>query len=156
MLDFENLDKANFKGTRKYGIPVMQPEKIDVRHLEWIPFDKAMVAKDRASKGVHFYCCDFLFARVWNNPDKYINLLSQFGAVCAPDFSLYNEMPLAMQIYNHYRKHWCAAYWQAHGIHVIPTLCWCGMDSFDWCLDGTPKHSMAKREVKIRFGKKDK
>ena len=69
-------------------------------------------------------------------------LLSQFGAVCAPDFSLYNEMPLAMQIYNHYRKHWCAAYWQAHGIHVIPTLCWCGMDSFDWCLDGTPKHSI--------------
>lgn len=142
MLDFENLDKANFKGTGKYAIPVMQPEKIDVRHLEWIPFDKAMVSKDRASKGVHFYCYDFLFARVWNNPDKYINLLSQFGAVCAPDFSLYNEMPLAMQIYNHYRKHWCAAYWQAHGIHVIPTLCWCGMDSFDWCLDGTPKHSI--------------
>lgn len=26
--------------------------------------------------------------------------------------------------------------------HVIPTLCWCGMDSFDWCLDGTPKHGI--------------
>lgn len=78
MLNFENLDKANFLGVGKYDTPIIQPEHIDVRHLEWIPFDKALVSKDRATKGVHFYCYDFLFSRVWNNPDKYINLLSQF------------------------------------------------------------------------------
>lgn len=143
MLDFENLDKANFLGVGKYDTPVIQPEHIDVRHLEWIPFDKALVSKDRATKGVHFYCYDFLFVRVWNNPDRYLDLLSQFGAVCSPDFTVVEDrMPLSMQIYNHYRKQWLGAYWQAHGIHVIPTLCWGDNASFDWCLDGTPKHSI--------------
>lgn len=50
MLNFENLDKANFLGVGKYDTPIIQPEHIDVRHLEWIPFDKALVSKDRATK----------------------------------------------------------------------------------------------------------
>ncbi len=34
------------------------------------------------------------------------------------------------------------AYWQAHGIHVIPTLCWCGEQSYDWCFDGEPRNAI--------------
>ena len=142
MLNFENLDKANFLGVGKYDTPIIQPEHIDVRHLEWIPFDKALVSKDRATKGVHFYKDDYRFERFWNNPDKYISLLQQFGAVCSPDFSLYSDMPLAVQLFMHYKKHWLAAYWQAHGIHVIPTLCWCGEQSYDWCFDGEPRNAI--------------
>lgn len=51
-------------------------------------------------------------------------------------------MPLAMQIYNHYRKHWLAAYWQQCGIHVVPTLCWSNKQSYEWCFDGEPQHSI--------------
>lgn len=43
-----------------------------------------------------------------------------------------------MQIYNHYRKHWLAAYWQYNGISVIPTICWSDQSSFEWCFDGEP------------------
>lgn len=142
MLNFENIDKANFYGIGKYDTPIIEPETVDVHRLKWIPFNYAKTAKDSATKGIHFYVDDYQFVRLWNRPDEYIPLLQQFGAVCSPDFSLYSEMPLAMQIYNHYRKQWLGAYWQAHGIHVIPTLCWCGIDSFDWCLDGTPKNSI--------------
>lgn len=85
---------------------------------------------------------DYQFQRVWNQPDKYIPLLQKFGAVCAPDFSMYTDMPLAMQIYNHYRKHWLAAYWQQCGIHVVPTLCWSNKQSYEWCFDGEPQHSI--------------
>ena len=106
MLNFENLDKANFLGVGKYDTPIIQPEHIDVRHLEWIPFNFAKTCTDCATKGVHFFVDDYQFQRVWNQPDKYIPLLQKFGAVCAPDFSMYTDMPLAMQIYNHYRKHW--------------------------------------------------
>ena len=119
MLNFENLDKANFLGVGKYDTPIIQPEHIDVRHLEWIPFNFAKTCTDCATKGVHFFVDDYQFQRVWNQPDKYIPLLRKFGAVCAPDFSMYTDMPLAMQIYNHYRKHWLAAYWQQCGF----TLC---------------------------------
>ena len=54
------------------------------------------------------------------------------------DFSTYTDMPLAMQIYNHYRKHWLAAYWQLHGMTVYPTISWSDERSYDWCLDGEP------------------
>lgn len=39
MLNFENLDKTVFAGIPPYGIPEIQSEHIDIRHLEWIPFN---------------------------------------------------------------------------------------------------------------------
>lgn len=50
MLNFENLDKANFLGIGKYDAPIIQPEHIDVRHLEWIPFNFAKTCTDCATK----------------------------------------------------------------------------------------------------------
>ena len=68
--------------------------------------------------------------------------MQKFDAVCAPDFSQYTDMPVAMRVYNHYRKHWLAAYWQMHGIRVIPTLSWSDTDSFAWCFDGEPENGI--------------
>lgn len=142
MLNFENMNKMQFAGVPPYGIPEIYPERIDIRHLEWIPFNYAKAAKNRESKGIHFYLDDYQFARLWNRPDDYISLLSEFGAVCTPDFSQYTDMPVAMRIYNHYRKHWLGAYWQSKGIHVIPTICWSTPDSFNYCFDGEPTNSI--------------
>ena len=142
MLNFENLDRMRFAGVPPFGIPEIQPEHIDVRHLKWIPFNYAKTVKNKGSKGVHFYLDDYQFSRLWNRPDDYISLLSEFGAVCTPDFSQYTDMPVAMRINNHYRKHWLGAYWQAHGIRVIPTICWSTPDSFEWCFDGEPTNSI--------------
>lgn len=44
----------------------------------------------------------------------------------------------AVQIWNHYRKHWLGAYWQGNGITVIPTISWSDESSFEWCFDGEP------------------
>lgn len=142
MLNFENCDKHIFQSSNAWGIPEIQPEHIDIRHIEWIPFNYTMTAKNRESKGLHFYLDDYQFQRLWNRPDDYIPLLKQFAAVCSPDFSQYTDMPPAMRLYNHYRKHWLAAYWQMHGIHVIPTICWSDSNSFDWCFDGEPTNSI--------------
>lgn len=48
-------------------------------------------------------------------------------------------MPKVLQMYNHYRKHWLAAYWQELGMTVIPTISWSTPDSFAWCFDGEPE-----------------
>ena len=141
MINFENLDKFTFPGVGKYDIPQIEPVKA-YPHGEFIPVNYHYTAKDQASKIVHFFVDDYQFIRYWNTPDKYIPKLSQFSAVCAPDFSTYTDMPLAMQIYNHYRKHWLAAYWQQCGIHVVPTLCWSNKQSYEWCFDGEPQHSI--------------
>lgn len=143
MNNFENFDKYVFEGKGKYDIPQIQLEHdLQIQRLIWIPWNYAKTAKEPETKGIHFYVDDYQFARLWNRPDDYINLLSRFGAVCAPDFSMYTDMPVAMQIYNHYRKHWLAAYWQSKGIHVVPTICWSTPNSFEWCFDGEPTDSV--------------
>ena len=87
MLNFENCNKAIFSGVPPYGIPQIIPENIKISELEWIPFNYANTAKDRSKKGVHFYVDDYQFSRLWNRPDDYISMLSEFAAVCTPDFS---------------------------------------------------------------------
>lgn len=142
MLNFENLDRMLFPGVGGYGIPDILPENLANTKIEWIPFNFAKTCKDPQGKGLHFFLDDYQFTRVWNRPDDYIPLLQKFGCVCAPDFSTFTDMPVAMQIYNHYRKHWLAAYWQMHGIKVIPTISWSDQDSFEWCFDGEPTNTI--------------
>lgn len=137
MLNFENLDKFIFQGVGKYGIPRIKPVT-EYPTGEFIPMNYAKTEKRPGEKIVHSFVDDYQFARWWNSPDRYIPMLSQFHAVCAPDFSTFTDMPLAMQIYNHYRKHWVAAYWQLHGLTVYPTISWSDEQSYDWCFDAEP------------------
>jgi hypothetical protein len=137
MINFENLDKVRFSGVGKYDIPLIYPEN-HYPQGEFIPMNYANTAKDQSGKIIHCFVDDYQFTRYWNQPDKYLPILKRFEAVCSPDFSTYTDMPLAMQIYNHYRKHWLAAYWQLFGMTVYPTISWSNEKSYDWCFDGEP------------------
>lgn len=139
----ENTELALFRGVGRYGIPQIEPETdISIDKLVWIPFNFAMSAKDCSKKGVHFFIHDYQFERVWNDPDRYIPILQKFGAVISPDFSMYVDHPEAVQIFNHYKRHWLAAYWQMHGIKVIPSIGWVEEKNYEWCFDGEPKNSI--------------
>lgn len=137
MINFENLDKFSFSGVGKYEIPQIDPET-KYPGGEFVGMNYALTEKFPESKIMHCFVDDYQFIRYWNNPDKYLPMISKFSAVCSPDFSTYTDMPLAMQIYNHYRKHWLAAYWQLNGITVYPTISWSDEKSYDWCFDGEP------------------
>lgn len=137
MINYENVGKGFYDGVGYFDIPKIQPV-YNIPAVDWIPCNCAVSAKDKDKKGVHFYTPDEQFARFWTNCDKYTEILKKFGCVMSPDFSLYLDMPRAMQIYNVYRKHWLAAWWQEHGISVIPTISWSTPDSFSWCFDGEP------------------
>lgn len=134
--NYENLNKYIFNGEGAYGIPKLFPEN----HIadDFIGFNYAKSCKAPQDKGIHFFIDDYQFSRLWNCPDRYIDLLGKFDCVCTPDFSTYADFPAAIQIYNHYRKHWLGAYWQMHGISVIPTISWSDEESFKWCFDGEP------------------
>lgn len=135
--NYENLERRIFDGFGKYGIPQLQPTQF--KKCDFIGFNYAKSCKDRVDKGVHFFVDDYQFNRLWTNIDGYLEMLSQFKCVLSPDFSTYTDFPKAIQIYNHYRKHWVGAYLQEYGIDVIPTISWSTKDSFDWCFDGEPQ-----------------
>lgn len=139
MSKYLNLQERIYAGTGKYSIPQIEPVQ-DIDISEWIGFNYVKSYKKQADKiGVNFFLDDYQFERVWNEPGRYTEFLKAFGAALSPDFSLYMDFPKAIQIYNHYRKHWCAAYWQERGLTVIPTIAWSDKDSFEWCFDGEPQ-----------------
>lgn len=134
--NYENLNKAIYQGAGPYGIPILEPDVCEVDN--WISFNFARTCDEPEIHGVHFFIDDYQFNRVWTQPDTYLNRLRQFQAVCSPDFSTFTDFPKAIQIYNHYRKHWLGVYWQEHGIRVIPTISWSDHSSYEWCFDGEP------------------
>lgn len=138
--NYENVQRMLFDGVGRYDIPEIEPTQFD--NAEFVGFNYAKSTKICEDKAVHFFLDDYQFNRVWTDPDKYIPMLQRFKYVLTPDFSLYTDFPKSLQIYNHYRKHWLGAYWQMHGINVIPTICWSDRDSFEWCFDGEPTQSV--------------
>lgn len=108
---------------------------------ELIGFNYALTSEDK-SAGVHFYLDDYQFERVWNDPEKYVDILADYSCVLSPDFSLYMDMPRPMKIWNTYRSRQLGAYWQSRGIRVIPTVSWAEPETFEFCFSGIPEGSI--------------
>lgn len=110
-MKYENLQQGVFDSAGKYDIPIIN--KIEIDEIpELVSFNYAKSEKNRKDKGVHFFLDDYQFFRIWNTPCNYLDMLKNFKLVFSPDFSLYTDFPVALQIYNHYRKHWLGAFWQ--------------------------------------------
>lgn len=140
-----NLDLANYEGVGEFNIPDLFPTaKCDATN--WMGFGYCLSDRKSAEKksktGVHFFAADGQFERCWKDPNRYAKMLSQYNCVLSPDFSLFTSFPKVVQMWNHYRKHWIARYWQDMGLTVIPTISWSDESSFEWCFDGEPKHSI--------------
>lgn len=134
-----NLDYwDNEYSTNHWGFPDLI--QVDYKPTELIGFNYAKTSK-RYTSGVHFYLDDYQFERLWSHPEDYINLLKKFDCVFTPDFSLYVNMPRAMQIWNTYRSRLIGYILTLNGITVIPTVSWSDRDSFDWCFEGLPRES---------------
>ena len=138
-----NLNKGWFETAGEFGIPVIEPVR-DLDPPAFTAFDFA-VTKDRKGegtggyRGIHFFRDDYRFERLWNDPDAYVSMFRGYDVVLSPDFSTYVDWPQAVQLYNHFRKHWLAAYMQSWGITVVPTISWGDPSSHAWCFDGEPE-----------------
>lgn len=119
--------------TEKWQMPILK--KCTYIPKDLISFNYAKTSKEY-EKGVHFYIDDYQFERIWNAPHDYVDILRQFDCILTPDFSLYTEMPLPMQIWNVYRSKMVGQIMQDYGLMVIPTLQWCREDSFEFAFDG--------------------
>lgn len=139
MSEHLNLLTMAFEGVGEYRIPQIKPVT-ELYVKDWIGFNfVATTLKQRVTTGVHFYIDDYQFERVWNYPWRYSKTFNEFGAVMSPDFSTYLDFPKAVRVFNHYRKHWCGAYWQEMGAIVIPTIEWGTKEDYSWCFDGEPE-----------------
>lgn len=105
-----------------------------------ITFSKAMSKSCKAfEKWVMFYEHDVNFERLWRNPKKYLNKLKKFRGIISPDFSLYRNMPLCMQIWNTYRGRALSVWLQNNGVEIIPNVRFNDERTYEFCFDGIEK-----------------
>ena len=130
------VQSASYEG--KIEIPCIAPEAKVPAKL--ISFSKAIGGSD-FDAWVHFYEDDASFERIWNKPLKYLPILKRYQGVIAPDFSLYRDMPLAMQQWNVYRSHAVAVWLQNEGIPVIANVRWGDERTYATCCLGVPKNA---------------
>lgn len=123
-----------------WGIPALDPCDFEPEMLAaW--HHPAGRAKAAGSGALHFFLDDYRFERVWTAPDAALVRVAEVGAALTPDFSLWRDMPLAAQMWQVYRSRWVGAFWQEHGLHVLPAVSWSTEASFDFAFDGLPTNA---------------
>lgn len=139
-----NWDRLNtralFDSDNSWGIPTLPlvdivPDRLLAYNERW--------ACDNAKPGdaVHFFLDDYRFETLWSRPNQSLSRLQRVGMSLTPDFSLWLEMPLAMQLWQVYRSRWCGCWMQLHGVPAIPTVSWSTKESYDFCFAGIPEGS---------------
>ena len=119
-----------------FEIPVIWPCHEVPNRL--VPFSKAIGCKDH-DQWVHFYEFDYLFERLWRDPRRYLPILKRYNGVILPDFSLYRDMPLVMQLWNVYRSRAIGCWLQRNGVKVIVNVRWGDRRTHRVCCDGVPR-----------------
>ncbi|WP_275293194.1 DUF4417 domain-containing protein [Amycolatopsis sp. La24] len=142
-----NWDKLNcramFPADNDWGVPALPVAEFEPARL--VPYTDRRAAANAAGTGtaaLHFFLDDYRFEVVWSKPERGLSRCAAVGAALTPDFSLYRDMPLAMQLWQVYRSRWCGAWLLHHGIDVVPTVSWSTPDSYAFAFAGIPARSV--------------
>lgn len=125
---------AQYAGILEF--PIIQPTYEVPDRL--VAFSKA-VSSGNHEGWVHFYQDDWEFERLWRQPRRYLGILRRFDGVILPDFSVYRDMPLIVQLYNIYRSRAIGCWLQANGVRVICNVRWGDWRTYRLCCDGAPR-----------------
>jgi hypothetical protein len=137
------LVRNEFKTVGRYKMPLIKKQNIDLDKIDLWCYTKAKINdEENKNKTIHFFTYDWLFDSVYDKPENALEKLDQYYALLSPEFSLYWDMPRALQIYSVFKNRWCGAFWQKHGKLVIPTVCCAGNESYDFCFDGIEQGSV--------------
>lgn len=126
----------------KYGFPQLEPINADVEGLKSVPFHMASKEKNPRKAVCHCFLDDYRFETLWKEPLKSLETLQNFKYFCPCDFSVYSNMPKALQIYQIYRDRAIHHYFSCFGgVNCIPVVTWSDKASYEFCFDGLPKNS---------------
>lgn len=136
--------RNEFDAQGKWNIPSIKKEELDLSNVNLISYSDTRTndIDENKNKGVHFYIDDYRMEGLYRTPTKSLRRLSQYKFLITPDYSLYRDLPKAVQLFNVFKSHWCGAYWQSLGLTVIPNVSWGDATTFEFCFDGIEEGSI--------------
>ena len=89
----------NGESVGAYDMPLIRKQEIDVEKIQLLCYADARNGDEKnKDKTIHFFTYDWKFGKVYDNPDEELEKLGQYYALFSPDFSVFTNMPLALQI----------------------------------------------------------
>lgn len=128
--------------TEKFNMPIIKPNVRIPNVLNTTPFDRIKNKKSEHDSLVMFYMHDPRFYTRLEHPWDYTDTLLKYEGVLGPDLSQFIDMDYATRLYNNYWNKVFTAYWQIHGVNMYPNVTWSLPDSYEYCIEGLPKHSV--------------
>ena len=142
-VDFRNdpmFLRNQFARDGTFEMPIIKKTKLDLDNIALIGYDK--LSEGQTEKIVHFFLDDYKFEVLWKDPEPRVEKLKDYRAILSPQFSMYTEMPIAVQLHQVFKSRWCGAYFQSKGLKVIPSLVWGEADTFWFSFDGVDEGSV--------------
>ncbi len=131
------------RSSGKFEFPIIKRQEIDINKIKFLSYvDAKKDDKLNQNKTIHFFTYDWLFEKVYEKADDELEKLKNYYCLLSPDFSIFTNMPVALQIESIFKNRWCGAFWQSKGLKVIPTVSWGDEKSFDFCFDGIEQGSI--------------
>lgn len=146
-----------FPTPSKFGIPELRldmcydgpiptqvwvPEQTEDDPCEILRWGSTALDERVTDRIMCFYTDDFRFEGVWDESIETLRKVMPLKprAMMSPDFSLWADEPVAVQLYNFYRARWVARYWQEAGLKLIPSFASSlKPDVYDFIFEGYPK-----------------
>lgn len=94
---------------------------------------------------VCFYIDDCKFdgpRGIWHDYKQALKILYHFAGVITPDFSTYQDFPEPIKLYATYRMRLYGYWLGVNGIEVINNVRWGTSETWDYCYEGIPSHSV--------------
>lgn len=135
------LKDAEFSG--KYEFPVVHGTSRIPKKL--VQFSKCEKESETQGKAVHFYELDEKFVSCLGNKRKLLKKIETFRryeSIILPDFSVYRDFPLAMQIFQVYKSRAVGNFLMQNGIKVIPNIRWGDERTYSFAFDGIEKYGV--------------
>ena len=126
-------------GANKF--PKLEAFHLDTTDVQLIRYDEISKSETPETQVVHFYINDELITNVMITPSTCMSSLSNFAAIIGPDISPYATHTSFLRGGSIWYAQAITAYWQRHGLPVIPNLRWIAQDDLNFYLDTIPHNS---------------
>ncbi|MDO4177599.1 MAG: DUF4417 domain-containing protein [Phascolarctobacterium sp.] len=136
--------RNNFNSVGKWGFALNKKQNIDLNNIQLIASSniKTNDTEENKQKGVHHYVDDYRFNSLYDHPEKSLKRYSQYKFLILPEYSTFADMDLWRQIESTGKNRWVGAYWQSHGLLVVPAICWSTPRSYEFCFDAVERGSV--------------
>lgn len=82
-----------------YDMPIIKKQDIDLDEVELLGYVNAKINDaNNKNKTIHFFTYDWKFEKVYSEPEKELEQLKQYRYLLSPDFSIFTNMPLPLQM----------------------------------------------------------